>query len=181
MKRMLLATSQLAVVLAALAVRLCAPGWWAAIVVMSFGLAAAVVLAPVLLAELMAVALASSLRPRTFAALATADLAVLMFALTLPDFTDQSDDHLVPLAALATGDGNVSAGAATVFESIAGWSMATYTVASAAVLVLVALDYRGRRAVHCNQRIGESNWPEPNLARNAAAAIAVADSRFRVE
>lgn len=129
----------------------------------------------------MAVALAPSLRPRTLAALAAADLAALVFALTLPDFTDQSDDYPVPLAALVTGDGSVSAGAAHVFESIAGWSTVTYTGASVAVLVLAALDYRGRRAVHCNQRIGESNWPDPNLSRNAAAAIAVADSRSRVE
>ncbi|MGW4354649.1 hypothetical protein ACWELJ_21470 [Nocardia sp. NPDC004582] len=143
MKRALLATSQFAVVLAALAVRLLAPGWWAAIVIMSFGLAAAVVLAPLLLAGLMAVALAPSLRPRTLITLAVADLAVMSFALTLPDFTDQADDHPVPLAAIATGDGNVSGSAATIFESISGWSAITYVVASLAAIILAALDYSG--------------------------------------
>lgn len=180
MKRVLLATSQCAVVLGALAVRLVAPGWWAAIVIMTFGMAAAVVLAPLLLAGLMGVVLAPSLRPRTLIALGVADLAVLAFALTLPDFTDQADDHLVPLAALVTGDGNVSGSAATIFESICGWSAMAYVVAALGVIVLAALDHRGRVAVHCNQRVGASNWPDPNLSRNAAAAIAVADSTFRV-
>lgn len=98
----------------------------------------------------------------------------------MPDFTDQYDDHLVPLAALTIGDGNVSGSAANLFESISGWSAIAYTVAALAVIILAVLDYRGRPAVHCNQRIGAVNWPDPYLSRNAAAAIAVADSTSRV-
>ncbi|MEV6102343.1 hypothetical protein [Nocardia sp. NPDC051981] len=176
MKRLVLVISQVAVVLVALGVRFAAPGWWLAIVVMSFGIVAAVVLAPMLVAGTIAISFAPSLRLRTLAALAVADLALLVFTLALPDFTDQYDDHLVPLAALATGDGNVSAGAATVFESIAGWSVLVYLVASIAVLVLAALDHSRPRAVRSNQRIEEPNWPDPYRPADAVAAIAVTDS-----
>ncbi|MFF2551414.1 hypothetical protein ACFVUS_10475 [Nocardia sp. NPDC058058] len=142
MKRSLLVVSQIFVVLLALAIRMFAPGWWLVILVMSAGVAAAVVLAPPLLAGVMAVVFAPSLRSRTVAALVATDLAVLSFALTLPDFTDQYDDHLVPLAALATSDGNVSGSAATTFESIAAASAIAYTIGAVAVVVLSILDHR---------------------------------------
>lgn len=152
MNRSLLVISQIVVVLLAIAVRMLAPGWWFVIIIMSFGLVAAISLAPLLLAAIMATVFAPSLRPHTLVTLVVADLAALSFALTMTDFTDQSDDHLVPLAALVTGDGNVSASAASIFDSVAGWSCIVGIVAGIAVAVLSVVDHvRAGRADRARQ------------------------------
>ncbi|MBF6137519.1 hypothetical protein IU501_31580 [Nocardia otitidiscaviarum] len=145
MNRSALLIGQLLVVLLALGVRVLAPGWWLVIVFMSLGVVAVIVLAPLLVAVSVAAALAPTLRPRSLLALAAADLSLLAFALTLPDFTDVPDRYPVPLATLATGDGEVSRAAADTFGTVAGCAVLTYVAAAALTVVFAVLDQRRTR------------------------------------
>ncbi len=145
MNRSLLVVGQVLVVLFALGVRVLAPGWWLVILFISFGVAALIVLSPLLVAISVALALAPTLRPRSLLALAAADLSLLVFALTLPDFTDVADRYPVPLAALTTGDGEVSRAAADTFSTVAGCAALAYVAAAALTVVFAVLDQRRSR------------------------------------
>ncbi|WP_282779389.1 hypothetical protein [Nocardia sp. CC201C] len=145
MNRSVLLIGQVFVVLLALGVRVLAPGWWLVIVFMSLGTVALITLTPLLVAVSVATAFAPTLRPRSLLALAAADVSLLVFALTLPDFTDVADRYPVPLATLTTGDGEVSRAAADTFGTVAGYAALAYAAAAALTVVSAVLDQRRSR------------------------------------
>ncbi|MEV5574305.1 hypothetical protein AB0L06_30085 [Spirillospora sp. NPDC052269] len=89
---------QCCVMLLAVAARLLAPGWLAAMMLFSLGLVPLVLLAPLIIAT------AALPRGRVgavaVAAFAVTDLALLVFAWAYPDFSDGSNEIAVPAAAL---------------------------------------------------------------------------------
>ncbi|WP_067545627.1 hypothetical protein [Nocardia crassostreae] len=147
------------IALLALGVRFAAPGWWLIIVFMTIGFVALAILAPLILATTLTAVFAPALRPRTLIALCVADIALLTFASTLPDFTDVSDQYPVSLAALATGEAEVSRQAMDVFSAIAGYALPVYAAAALVTIVLAVLDHRRARRVPVGPRPGEFGAP----------------------
>lgn len=145
MRRDLLICSQVIVAIVAVGVRFTAPGWWSIFIFMSLGGLALILLAPLVIATITAAYFAAAVRARTVLALAVTDAAALTFALTLPDFTDSADDHLVPLATFTAGDSNVSQAAADTFSVIAGYASQCYMVAAAVTIAFVVLDQHRAR------------------------------------
>lgn len=139
--------SQVLVAIVAVLVRFAADGVWFIVMFLSLGGLALAVLSPLMVTVMTVAFFAPGLRARTVLMLGIADIALLIFALTVPDRSDINNDHLVPLAAFTTGDAAVTSGTAGTFSFIGGIAALVYVVAAAATIVVVVLDQlRARRA-----------------------------------
>ncbi|MFC5187510.1 hypothetical protein [Actinomadura harenae] len=98
MTRRALLLLQIAVTLVALAARLLAPGWLAAMMLFSLGLVPLVLLAPLITATLALPR--GRVATAAVAAFAITDLALLAFAWAYPDVRDTPNEIAVPAAAL---------------------------------------------------------------------------------
>ncbi|WP_406631673.1 hypothetical protein [Amycolatopsis sp. WGS_07] len=146
--RTVLVVVQVVVALAAVAVRFAAPGWLLVIVMMG---GCVVVLLPLIVASVAGARLlrrgTRRLRTATAAVLAVMDLALLTFALTVPDYGDQADAYFVPAVALFGTHDAVSQRTADVYSTVAGFAGCCYLIAAAGVAgtaVVVAIARRGR-------------------------------------
>jgi hypothetical protein len=143
---------QTCVMAAAVAARLLAPGWLAAMMLFSFGLVPLVLLAPLIAATLALPR--GRVGAAAVAAFAATDVALLAFAWAYPDFTDASNEIAVPLAALlGLGDPLDSGGRAIaaydttgrVLTMIGEAGFAGYAVCALATAALVAVLRMRRR------------------------------------
>ncbi|RFU38170.1 hypothetical protein DZF91_29055 [Actinomadura logoneensis] len=168
---------QAGVMAVAVAARLLAPGWLAAMMLFSLGLLPLVLLSP-----LIAAALAL---PRgrvggpAVAAFAVTDVALLAFAWAFPDSADASEEIAVPLAALlGIGDPLDSGGrliaaydtTGRVLTAVGEAGLAGYLVCALATVALVAvLRLRRRRAAPAERPTATAERPTATAERRTAA------------
>ncbi|QWF84279.1 hypothetical protein [Amycolatopsis sp. CA-230715] len=142
---------QVVVAIAAIAVRFAAPGWLLLFFLMGGCL---VGLVPLIIATAVGVRMlrqgTRTLRTATVAMLAVMDLALLTFALTLPDITDQADTNFVPAVRLFEKQSAVSQHTAAVYGTIAEYAAYCYLIAAAgtagmAVVAAIARRIRASR------------------------------------
>ncbi|MFI9505500.1 hypothetical protein [Nocardia sp. NPDC052566] len=124
---------EVAVVAMVLALRLLSGGWMLAASVLSFGVLPALTLGPLIGAGFLATGIAHP-------ALLVADAAVLLGALTFPDFGD-ADEYQVPLLMLVRGDPALSTGSrfGTPLFAIGSVALAGYAISLAVVWIQIGL------------------------------------------
>ncbi|WP_153415937.1 hypothetical protein [Nocardia macrotermitis] len=141
--------AQVAVAVVAIAVRFAAPGWLLLLLLMGVGL---IGLAPFVVATAFGVTMlrrtAGRWRAALMTTLAALDLALLTFAFTLPDITDDAGTNFVPVARLFLHQGAVSEQTATTYGAIANWAALCYVIAAAGVVAVAVARWLSARSGH---------------------------------